>query len=38
MQLTEEDLVYTWQWFKTVRNFWLRAAEEGRYVLFTADQ
>jgi hypothetical protein len=38
MQLTEEDLGYTWQWFKTVRNFWLRAAEEGRYVLFTADQ
>lgn len=34
----EEGLDYTWQWFQEVRKFWLRAASEGRYVLFTADQ
>jgi|GEM_PF-235061 len=36
--LTEEDCEYTWEWFQGVRDFWLRAAAEGRYVLFTADQ
>jgi hypothetical protein len=34
----EEDFEYTWQWFLTLRDFWLRAAAEGRYVLFTVDQ
>jgi len=34
----EEDFGYTWDWFQGVREFWLRAAAEGRYVLFTADQ
>ncbi len=36
--LAEDDFGYTWEWFNTVRTFWLRAAEEGRHVLFTADQ
>ena len=36
--LTDEDFGYTWDWFQGVREFWLRAAAEGRYVLFTADQ
>ena len=36
--LTEEDFGYTWNWFQGVRDFWLRAATEGRYILFTADQ
>jgi hypothetical protein len=36
--LTDEDFDYTWDWFCGVREFWLRAANEGRYVLFTADQ
>ena len=36
--LSDEDFGYTWDWFQGVRKFWLRAAEEGRYVLFTADQ
>jgi len=36
--LSDEDFAYTWEWFKGVRDFWLRAAEEGRFVLFTADQ
>ncbi len=34
----EEDFEYTWGWFTQVREFWLRAAQEGRYVLFTVDQ
>ncbi len=36
--LSEVDFGYTWGWFQSVRDFWLRAAFEGRYVLFTADQ
>lgn len=36
--LSEQDFAYTWEWFQGVREFWLRAAEEGRFVLFTADQ
>jgi hypothetical protein len=35
---TEQDLAYTWEWFIEVREFWMRAAEERRYVLFTVDQ
>ena len=36
--LSEADFAYTWEWFQSAHDFWLRAAEEGRYVLFTADQ
>jgi hypothetical protein len=36
--LTDEDFEYTWDWFQGVREFYLRAASEGRYVLFTVDQ
>jgi len=36
--LTDDDFGYTWDAFQRVRDFWLRAATEGRYVLFTADQ
>lgn len=36
--LTQEDFQYTWDWFNQSRGFWQRAAEEKRYVLFTADQ
>ena len=36
--LSDEDFGYTWDWFQGVREFWLRAAKEDRYVLFTADQ
>ena len=36
--LSEEDFGYTWGWFQGVREFWLRAASESRYILFTADQ
>jgi hypothetical protein len=34
----EEDFRYTWSWFQPLREFYCRAAEAGRYVLFTADQ
>lgn len=34
----EEDFEYTWQWFESLREFWLRAAAEGRSVLFSVDQ
>ena len=36
--LDETDLDYTWSWFQDVREFWLRAASEKRFVLFTVDQ
>ena len=36
--LSEEDFGYTWENFQVVRKFWDKAASEGRYVLFTADQ
>jgi hypothetical protein len=36
--LTDEDFEYTWRWLQNVRELYVRAANEGRYVLFTADQ
>ena len=36
--LTDEDFRYTWDCFQGVRDFYTRAAKEGRFVLFTADQ
>jgi Domain of unknown function (DUF1877). len=36
--LSEEDFGYTWDWFQGVRDLYTRAAQEGRFVLFTADQ
>lgn len=36
--VSEEDFVYTWSWFQSLCEFYYRAAEAGRYVLFTADQ
>jgi hypothetical protein len=38
VDLSEEDLDYTWSWLQGVRDLYTRAAEAGRYVLFTADQ
>ena len=34
----EEDFRYTWGYFNEVREFWLRAAKQGRFVMFTVDQ
>lgn len=36
--LTDEDFRYTWDWFQAVRDLYTRAAQAGRFVLFTADQ
>lgn len=35
---SEEDFIYTWDWFEGVRDLYIRANQEGRFVLFTADQ
>lgn len=37
-ELDDEDFAYTWSWFQGVRDLYRRAAAEGRFVLFTADQ
>jgi hypothetical protein len=34
----EEDLQYTWDWFEGVREFYGKAADRGRAVIFTVDQ
>lgn len=36
--MTADDFDYTWQWFEDSKNFWQKAAEENRSVLFTVDQ
>jgi hypothetical protein len=36
--LSDEDFRYTWEWFQGVRDLYARAAQEGRFILFTADQ
>jgi len=38
MQLDEEDFEYTWYYLQDSLNFWKKAAEEKRYVLFTVDR
>lgn len=38
MDLSEEDEGYTWEWFSGLIEFYMRAAEAGRHVLFTVDQ
>lgn len=37
-ELSEQAFAYTWEWFQEVRQFWKRAADQGRYVLFTVDR
>jgi hypothetical protein len=34
----DEDCKYSWVWFQSLREFWLRAAAEGRFVLFSVSQ
>ncbi len=36
--LTEDDFDDTWDRFQGVRDLYLRAGQQGRYVLFTADR
>lgn len=34
----EEDIDYAWDYFKKVREFYLKAASEDRWTIFTVDQ
>jgi len=34
----DEDCAYTWENFQDARELYLKAAERGRFVLFTVDQ
>ena len=36
--LDDDDFEYTWGWFEPVRDFYVRAAEANRAVIFTVDQ
>jgi Domain of unknown function (DUF1877) len=36
--VSEQDFGYTWDWFQEVRRLYVRAAADGRYVLFLASQ
>ncbi|MGQ0543367.1 MAG: YfbM family protein [Blastocatellia bacterium] len=38
MELSDDDFLYTWEWFENVRQLYRRAAAEKLHVLFTADQ
>ena len=38
MHLSEEDFGYSWESFLPIRDLYERAAQEGRSVIFTADQ
>ena len=35
---TNEGFGHTWEWFQNVRDLYSRASNNGRYILFTADQ
>jgi len=37
-EMGDEDFEYTWDWFQGVRALFIRAADEGRAIVFTADQ
>lgn len=37
-EMNDQDFAYTWEWFQNVRTLYRKAAQEGRHVLFTADQ
>lgn len=38
MDPSEDDWEYTWSWFSELVKFYTKAAEDGRSVVFTADQ
>ena len=38
MQPDAEDFDYTWEYLQDSLDFWKKAAEEQRYVLFTVDR
>jgi len=36
--LNQQDFEYTWDYFQSVRSFYLKAAAENRWSIFTVDQ
>jgi hypothetical protein len=36
--LTDEDFEYTWDWFKGVRELYVKAADAKRPIIFSVDQ
>jgi hypothetical protein len=36
--INESDFDYTWTWFEVLRTFWVKASDDGRFVLFSASQ
>ena len=36
--LNDEDFEYTWEYFEGVRDYYTKAAAEGRWSIFTVDQ
>lgn len=36
--LNEQDFEYTWVWFESVRDYYKKAAAEGRWSIFTVNQ
>jgi hypothetical protein len=36
--LSDQDFCYTWDYFQIVRDCYTQAAQQGRFVLFSADQ
>lgn len=38
MELTEDDCEYTWAYFEGLGDFFVRAGQAGRSVIFTVDQ
>jgi|SRR6185312_4230238 len=36
--LNEQDFEYTWAYFEAVRDFYAKAATDGRWSIFTVDQ
>lgn len=38
LELSAEDFEYSWDWFCGIKDLLRRAAENDRYILFTADQ
>ena len=38
LNLDDQDFEYTWEYFEGVRDFYQKAASEGRWVIFSVDQ
>jgi hypothetical protein len=38
LTLGEEDFDYSWDYFSRIRNFYVKAANEDRWTIFTVDQ